>query len=237
MYNFHMDFSGWEKLSLLDYDDHIVTTLFMAGCDFRCPFCHNSSLVLEPAKAPKISWQEIMEYLKKRKGVIDAVCVSGGEPTVMPDLEDKLRDIKSLGYEVKLDSNGSRPNVLKELIEKKLVDYVAMDIKNSPQKYIVTAGMPSISFDAIASSIKILMESGIGYEFRTTSIAEYHTNKDFEEIGKIIKGADKYFIQRYIDSENCIAHGLHPLTKEKALEAKAIMERYVKCVALRGYDI
>lgn len=231
-----MDFSGWEKLSLLDYDEHISTTLFMAGCDFRCPFCHNSSLVLEPNKAPKIPWKEIMDYLAKRKGVLDAVCISGGEPTMMNDLEEKIRDIKSLGYEVKLDSNGSRPEVLKKLLEEKLIDYVAMDIKNSQEKYAMTAGV-LLDIHKIEKSIEILKSSQIPFEFRTTAILEYHTLRDFEEIGKWLKGAPKYFIQRYIDNDNCIRHGLHELPKEKALEAKALLEKYIDFVDLRGYSV
>ncbi len=236
-YNVDMDFSGWEKLSLLDYDEHISTTLFVAGCDFRCPFCHNSSLVLDPSKAPTIPWSDIMDYLIKRQGVLEAVCVSGGEPTMMPDLKEKLSDIKSLGYEIKLDSNGSRPVILEELIRAKLVDYVAMDLKNSSVKYAITSGTNRVSIETIDASIHLLMNSDIGYEFRTTAIAEYHNDNDFETMGEWIKGADKYFIQRYIDAENCIAHGLHQLSIEKALEAKAIMEKYVKFVALRGYDL
>lgn len=231
-----MDFSGWEKLSLLDFDEHITTTLFMAGCDFRCPFCHNSSLVLSPDKAPKIPWQEIMDYLSKRKGVLDAVCVSGGEPTMMNDLEEKIRDIKSLGYEVKLDSNGSRPEVLKKLLDKKLIDYVAMDIKNSKEKYAMTAGV-LLDVHKIEESIEILKSSQISFEFRTTAILEYHTLRDFEEIGEWLKGAPKYFIQRYIDNDNCIRHGLHELPKEKALEAKALLEKYIGFVDLRGYSV
>lgn len=231
-----MDFSGWEKLSLLDYDEHITTTLFMAGCDFRCPFCHNSSLVLEPNKAPKIPWEEIMEYLAKRKGVLDAVCISGGEPTMMHDLEDKIKDIKSLGYQVKLDSNGSRPEVLKRLIDKKLVDYVAMDIKNSKEKYAMTAGV-LLDISKIDQSIDILKSSQIPFEFRTTAILEYHNLHDFEKIGSWLKGAPKYFIQRYIDNDNCIRHGLHELPKEKALEAKALLEKNIGFVALRGYSL
>ena len=231
-----MDFSGFERLSLLDFDDHISCTLFFAGCNFRCPFCHNSSLVLDPSKAKKIPWAEIKEYLKKRQGILDAVCVSGGEPTLMPDLADKLQEIKNLGYLVKLDTNGSRPDVLKELVSLDLLDYVAMDIKNSMPKYAMTMGTNTISLDAITESIRFLNSSAIDHEFRTTAINEYHSLKDFEDIGVMIKGAKRYFIQRYIDNENCIKHGLHELPIEKALEAKALMEEYVPYVALRGYS-
>ena len=130
-----MDFSGWEKMSLVDYDDNLTTTLFTAGCNFRCPFCHNSDLVLHPEKTFRIPWEEIKAYLVKRKGMLDAVCITGGEPTMMPDLLDKMREIKALGYKIKLDSNGTRPDILKKAYEEGLVDYIAMDIKNSPEKY------------------------------------------------------------------------------------------------------
>lgn len=231
-----MDFSGFERLSLLDYDDHISCTLFFAGCNFRCPFCHNSSLVLNPSNAAKIPWEEIKDYLRKRVGVLDAVCVSGGEPTLMPNLANKLREIKDLGYLVKLDTNGSRPDVLKELASLGLLDYVAMDIKNSLRKYAMTIGANTIPLEAIEESIRFLNSSSIDHEFRTTAINEYHTPKDFEDIGALVKGAKRYFIQRYIDNENCIKHGLHELPIEKALEAKAIVEKCVPYVALRGYD-
>jgi pyruvate formate lyase activating enzyme len=231
-----MDFSGWEKLSLVDYDDNLTTTVFMAGCNFRCPFCHNSSLVLDPAHAPTIPWSEIMDYLKKRHGVLDAVCVTGGEPTLMPDLEDKLRDIKSLGYKVKLDSNGSHPVILKKVVSEGLVDYVAMDIKNSLVKYPMTIGTTAVNLDDVKESVDFLIHGQVGYEFRTTAIEEYHSMKDFEAIGAWLEGAKRYYIQRYIDSDNCISHGLHMLSKEKALEAKAIMEKYVVLASLRGYD-
>jgi pyruvate formate lyase activating enzyme len=231
-----MDFSGWEKLSLLDFDDNITTTLFMAGCDFRCPFCHNSSLVLNAKGAPTIPWEEIMDYLSHRKNVLDAVCVTGGEPTLMPDLLEKLADIKSLGYIIKLDSNGSRPEVLKIAVEQGLVDYVAMDIKNSPEKYAMTIGTTNFKMDDIKESAAFLINGRIGYEFRTTTIEEYHNAHDFEEIGKWLHGAKRYYVQRYIDSENCISHGLHMVQKEKALEFKAILEKDIASVNLRGYD-
>jgi len=231
-----MDFSGWEKLSLLDFDDNLTTTLFTAGCNFRCPFCHNSSLVLDPAHSPRTAWSEIMDYLRQRKNILDAVCVTGGEPTLMPDLEEKLRDIKSLGYLVKLDSNGSNPGLLKRLVDIKLVDYVAMDIKNSPAKYPMTVGTTAVKMNDIKESVAFLIGGSTPYEFRTTAIEEYHTLEDFEAIGKWLAGAKRYYIQRYIDSENCISHGLSMVPKEKALEAKAILSKYVEAVDLRGYD-
>lgn len=186
-----MDFSGWEKMSLVDYDDNLTTTLFTAGCNFRCPFCHNGDLVLHPENGPRIPWEEIKAFLVKRKGMLDAVCITGGEPTMMPDLLDKLREIKALGYKIKLDSNGSRPEILKKAYEEGLVDYFAMDIKNSPEKYGNTIGVKGYPLDKIKESVKFLMESGASYEFRTTIIDEFHTEKDMKEIGEWIKGAKR----------------------------------------------
>jgi pyruvate formate lyase activating enzyme len=164
------------------------------------------------------------------------VCVTGGEPTLMPDLLEKLADIKSLGYLIKLDSNGSRPEILRLAVEQGLVDYVAMDIKNSPAKYAITIGTTNFSFDDIKESVDFLIHGRVSYEFRTTLIEEYHTSKDIEEIGRWLEGAQKYFLQRYIDSENCISHGLHMVSKEKTLIYKSLASRYISHVDLRGYD-
>ena len=231
-----MDFSGWEKLYLVDYDDNIKTTLFMAGCNFRCPFCHNGDLVLHPENAPRIPWEEIMDYLRKRQGVLDAVCISGGEPTLMPDLEEKMKQIKSLGYLVKLDSNGNNPEKLKKLVAEGLVDYVAMDVKNSKSRYPETIGIPSFDCKNIEESIRFLMDSGIGYEFRTTIMEEYHDEGSIRELGEWIAGAKRYFLQLYIDSEHCIAKGHHPISKEKAERFLEILKPFVPNAKLRGYE-
>ena len=230
-----MDFSGLEKLSLVDFDDNLTATLFMAGCPFRCPFCHNGDLVLHPERAAKIPWAEIMDYLTKRQGVLDAVCISGGEPTLMPDLEDKIREIRALGYKIKLDSNGCHPEVIKDLVGKGLLDYVAMDIKNSKLKYDLTAGVP-VYLSKIEESVNFLMDSGIGYEFRTTIMEEFHDASDMEQIGRWIAGAKRYFLQRYIDSEYCISHHFHAIPLQKAKEYVEIIKAHVPSVGLRGYD-
>lgn len=231
-----MDFSGWEKLSLVDFDDNVSTTLFVAGCNMRCPFCHNSQLVLHPGDAPKIPWEEIYGFLEKRQGVLDAVCISGGEPTLMPDLIEKIRQIKGFGYLVKLDSNGSNPQILKYLYEEKLVDYFAMDIKGSKEKYGLISGLPNINLAPYEESVEFLINSGCNHEFRTTAIEEFHSDEDFEAIANWIKGAKRYFIQKYIDSENCISHGLHPISKAKALRAAEVVSKSVGFVSLRGYE-
>ncbi len=231
-----MDFSGWEKLSLVDFDDNVTTTLFMAGCNMRCPFCHNSGLVLHPGDAPTIPWEEIYAYLVKRQGVLDAVCISGGEPTLMPDLVDKIRQIKDLGYLIKLDSNGSHPKTLETLYNEGLVDYFAMDIKNRKEKYGLTCGISNIDLRPYEESVDFLIHSGCRYEFRTTAIDEFHKEEDFIAISEWIKGAERYYIQRYIDSENCISHGLHPVSKVNAVKIIEKIKPNLVSVALRGYD-
>lgn len=230
-----MDFSGWEKLSLVDFDHCLTTTLFVAGCPFRCPFCHNGELVLHPTSAPKIPWLQILDYLKKRQGVLEAVCISGGEPTLLPDLEDKLRQIKALGYVVKLDSNGWKPDLLEKLIQEKLVDYIAMDIKNSPVNYPKTAGT-SIDLLSIDRSIKLLQNSGIGYEFRTTIMEEFHDEEAMKAMGQWIHGAKRYYLQKYEDRAGCLKHGFHPISKEKAEKFVSILRDDVEEVSLRGYE-
>ena len=230
-----MEFSGLEKLSLVDYDDNLTATLFMAGCPFRCPFCHNAPLVLHPERAEKIPFDEILDYLNKRKGVLDAVCISGGEPTLMPDLEEKIRAIKELGYLIKLDSNGCNPNVLKHLVSEGLLDYIAMDIKNSKSKYFVTAGA-RVDMDAIEESVRFIMSCGVKYEFRTTMMTEFHDEADMEAIGRWIAGAQRYFLQRYIDSENTIRRNFHEIPLERAKKFIEIIKTYVPNVGLRGYD-
>ena len=230
-----MGFSGWEKLSLVDYDDNLTTTLFSSGCNFRCPFCHNKDLVLGK-DLYEIPWEEIYSFLIKRKGMLNAVCVSGGEPTLLPDLEDKLKQIKELGYKVKLDSNGYNPSILKKLAKKGLVDYFAMDIKGSLDKYPEITGVAHLDTSRIKESIDFIMSSGIPYEFRTTVMEEYHDEEEMKKIGELIKGANRYFIQMYIDSPNCIKGGFHTIGKEKADILKEVIKPYVKYVSLRSYD-
>ena len=228
------EFVGLDKLSLLDYEDKMSCVLFSKACNFRCPFCHNGLTVLEADEY--IPWEEIMKYLKLRKGMLDAVVVSGGEPTLLPNLIDKLKDIKSLGYEIKLDTNGTNPDLVKQYIDSHLIDYVAMDIKNSEDKYPLTAGVKSIDMDNIKKSIKLLKESGIAYEFRTTLVKEFHNNiDDIKGIGELIKGSKILYLQKFVDREGCIQKGLHEVEQEKAKEYKKILEGFVNKVELRGY--
>lgn len=224
---------GIEKFSMVDYDGYIACTLFTSGCNFRCPFCHNSSLVM--GGATRIDESEVFDYLKKRKGLVDAVCITGGEPTLHKDLPAFITQLKALGYKIKLDTNGTNPAMLKELIDAKLIDYVAMDIKNSFDKYMLTAGVKEVDLSAIKESIDILMSSSIGYEFRTTLIREYHDIDDIKAIANLLKGANKYFLQKYKDSDECISHGFSEIDKEEVDIYVDYLNKSIKTVGVRGY--
>lgn len=228
-------FVGMEKLSLVDYDDKISCILFKSGCNFRCPFCHNSLLVIDTNNNCEIPFSEILDYLEKRKGVIDAVVISGGEPTLDLELKEEIKAIKKLGYLVKLDTNGTHPEIIGELLEEKLLDYIAMDIKNSFKNYPLTAGIKKIEENKILKSISLIKNSNIDYEFRTTIISEFHDEVSMTEIGQMLKGAKKLYLQKFIDSENNIKRGLTPANKEKALIFKGILQEFVDFVDLRGY--
>ncbi len=228
-----MDFVGIDKFSLLDFEDRISCVLFCKPCNYRCPFCHNGTTVLEAETT--IPFEDILEYLESRKGLIDAVVVSGGEPTLMPDLKEKIIKLKELGFLIKLDTNGTNPEVVKDLYENHLIDYVAMDIKNSFVKYAMTVGVKNAFLDKISQTIKFLMTSGIDYEFRTTLIDEFHNEQDMRDIAETIKGAKRLYLQKYVDRESCIAHGFHEVSKEKAERFVDILKGNIEQVALRGY--
>ena len=228
-----MEFVGIDKFSLLDYEDKVSCILFCKPCNFRCPFCHNGTTVLEADTY--IPFEDILEYLQSRKGLIDAVVVSGGEPTLMPDLKEKIIKLKELGFLIKLDTNGTNPEIVKDLYESHLIDYVAMDIKNSFDKYPLTAGVKSVAIDKIKQTISYLMNSGIDYEFRTTLIDEFHTHEDMKQIGEVLKGAKKLYLQKFVERDSCIQKGLHEVSEEKAKEFLDILKPFIGKVSLRGY--
>ena len=228
-----MEFVGLDKMSMLDYEDYVSAVIFAPKCNFRCPFCHNGDSVLN--SSVEIPFKDIIAYLESRKGLLDAVVVTGGEPTLMPDLENKIRQIKELGYEVKLDTNGTNPELLKRLIDEKLIDYVAMDIKNSKEKYPLTAGSKFVDLEKIKKSIDILKNSGIRYEFRTTLVKEFHDFSDIKGIGELVKGSKKLYLQKFVDREGVIQKGLHQVDEDIALLYKKDLENYVSEVYLRGY--
>ena len=224
---------GLQKMTLLDYPGHVACTVFLGGCDFRCPFCHNYELVTDPGE-PVTGEDEFFDFLKKRKGLLDGVAITGGEPLLRPDIEGFIRKIKDLGFLIKLDTNGYHPEVLNELIRNKLPDYIAMDIKNSPEKYAVTAGLDSIDMEKIKASVEAIKESGISYEFRTTVVNEYHCREDFEKIGKMIEGASYYYLQQFVYRETVPHKMLTAPTPEAMREFLEIVSKYVKSASIRG---
>ena len=216
-----MYISGLQKLTLLDFPGRLAATVFLGGCNFRCPFCHNATLVLSPAKCENISEERFFEFLRSRQGKLGGVCVTGGEPTLYPDLKDFIKKIKDMGFAVKLDTNGTNPTLLASLIDEGLVDYVAMDIKNSPEKYPVTVGA-NADMEKIGRSVSLLLEGKVDYEFRTTVVRELHTEDDFLAISEWIKGAKRYFLQTFEDSGDLIGQGFSAYSRE---ESEAILRQ------------
>lgn len=229
-----MVFHGFQKMTMLDFPGNVACIVFTAGCNFRCPFCHNALLVTEINDDEIYTEEEILSYLSKRKGVLDGICISGGEPLMQKDLFSFIKKVKDMGYLVKIDTNGSFPDKLKKLIDESLIDYVAMDIKNSPEKYALTIGVNNFDMTPVYESIKILLEGKVDYEFRTTVVKELHAPQDIEKIGETINGADKYYLQQFIDSGNLISSGYTALSKEEMSDFREISAKYVKNAELRG---
>lgn len=233
--------SGLQKMTLLDYPGKVACTVFLQGCNFRCPFCHNSDLLGKDGPET-IPVETLLTFLKKRVGLLDAVCITGGEPTLQKNLAELLRQIKALGYLVKLDTNGSRPAVLKALVEEGLVDYVAMDIKNSFARYGETVGMPNMDLSGVEQSIRYLLEEHVDYEFRTTVADELHTEQDMEEMGRWLcslipgKKPRRHYIQPYVDRDSVLTQGLHTPEKAKLLAMAGKLAPYADFVEIRGMD-
>ena len=228
-----MDIQGLQKLTLLDYPGKTACTVFLGGCNFRCPFCHNSGLL--EANAPAVlTLEDWHAFLNKRRAVLDGVCITGGEPLLRPDLDAFLYEIKERGYAVKLDTNGSFPQRLRPLVEKGLVDYVAMDIKNSPERYAQTVGYPLVELAPLEETVRYLLSGAVDYEFRTTVVRELHTRGDFEAIGQWIAGAKRYFLQSFVASDQVLVPGLHPCSPEELADFREAVRPYVKEVHLRG---
>ena len=229
-----MEFVSINKLTLLDYPEKVACVLYTPSCNFMCPYCHNWETLIEEHLSP-LSFDDILSFLRKRQGVMDGVVISGGEPTLMDDLPEKIKKIKELGYLVKLDTNGSNPEMLRELIDEKLIDYVAMDIKHAFSKYYDVIINRSINLDDLKESIEILMENKIDFEFRITLIKEYHDTDSIYEIGKLLEGSKKLFLQQYKLSDGVRDKSLHPVSEEVANKYVEILSQYVENVELRGY--
>lgn len=229
-----MRIQGLQKLTLLDFPERVACTVFTAGCNFRCPFCHNASLVVNIPQEAEMTEDDFFSFLEKRQGVLDGVCISGGEPLLQPDIENFMQKIKEMGFAIKLDTNGSFPDKLKALVEKGLVDYVAMDIKNSPELYAVTAGIETLDIEAIKKSVAYLKEGHVPYEFRTTVVKHYHSEDSFERIGQWLTGTEKYFLQNFVDSGDLIGKKTRGCSEEEMKEFLAIVQKYVPGAKLRG---
>lgn len=237
-----MEIKGLQKLTLLDFPGLTAATVFTGGCNFRCPFCHNSDLVVREFEQGSDTIEEdvFFDFLRSRQGLLDGVCVSGGEPTMHHELPEFIRKIRDCGFKVKLDTNGSNPRMLAELIEEGLLDRVAMDVKNDEANYAETAGLPPMLVHNILSrvceSISIIMDSEIEYEFRTTAVKGLHTKENFDGIGHIIEGADLYYIQNFVDSGRVIEEGFSGFSKEELEGFAEAAAPHVKKVELRGVD-
>ncbi len=231
-----MNIHGIQKLTLLDYPGKVACTIFAGGCNFRCPFCHNALLVLPEKMDKPLNENEIFSFLKKRKGLLDGVCLTGGEPLLQNDVIDFLSKVKNMGYAVKLDTNGFFPDKLKEIIFSGMVDYVAMDIKNSEEKYAETVGIKNLDFSKVRESIDFLLFGKIPYEFRTTVVRDFHDSKSFDGISKLIEGAENYFLQGFVLSENMIGNGYSAYTKEELEQFANIVRPFVKNISIRGID-
>ena len=213
-----MQIKGYNKTTLLDYPEHVAATVFVGGCNFRCPFCHNADLVLNPNMQADIGEEEVLAHLQKRKGILEGVCITGGEPTLQPDLPEFIKKIKGLGYPVKLDTNGYCPDVLEKLLEEGLLDYAAMDIKASKENYAMAAGLPQLDIGKIEESVKLLQNGSIPYEFRTTVVKGIHTIEEFEVIGQWLRGSRGYYLQAFRDSENVLAQRSHEILENIGCE-------------------
>ncbi len=227
-----MIIKGLQRLTLLDFPERVACTVFTAGCNFRCPFCHNASLVVK-SEGEQISEAELFDFLEKRRGRLSGICISGGEPTLQPDLIPFIRRVREMGYAVKLDTNGYRPEVLYELISEGLVDYIAMDIKTSRERYSAVAGV-DIDVSKIEESAELIMSSGIDYEFRTTVVKELHSAHDFTNIGNWLSGAKKFFLQGFVDSGDCIASGLNGYDKNELSDLLNLLKVKIPSAKIRG---
>lgn len=229
-----MKIMGLQKLTLLDFPGKMACTVFTGGCNFRCPFCHNASLVIGPEYVPLMTEDEFFDFLNKRKGVLDGVCITGGEPTLQPDLEEFITKIKALGYAVKLDTNGFLPDKMISLVEKGLIDYVAMDIKSSPSGYGRATGIQGFNLAPIKRSVDFLKKGMVDYEFRTTVVKELHGENEINDIADWLQGDSKYFLQGFEDSGNLINDSLHGYDENKMQSLLNLLKNRLPKAQIRG---
>lgn len=229
-----MFIAGLQKLTLLDFPGKVACTVFTAGCNLRCPFCHNSELVLPERQPPKMDAQELLSFLRKRQGILEGVCITGGEPLLQRELPDLLRGIRELGFCIKLDTNGTFPERLRTLAQEGLLDYVAMDIKNSPERYAETVGLSNFDLSKVKESVDFLLSGAVDCEFRTTVCAELHSERDMHTIGQWLQGAKRYFLQEFKDSGDVLTPNLHPPAAQQMEQFRQIVRTYIPNAAIRG---
>ena len=227
-----MDICGLQKTTLLDYPGKVACTVFLSGCNLRCPFCHNASLVERPTP-PQMSEAEFFSFLRRRRGILDGVCVTGGEPTLRHDLPEFLAKIRDMGFLVKLDTNGTNPALLRRLMGEGLVDHLAMDIKGAPSRYREICGGRDV-LGSVRESAALLMSGGTAYEFRTTCVHPFHDPASMEEIGAWIAGAEQYYLQGFVDSGDLVGTGVTALTTEEMNALRAAVLKHVPNTRLRG---
>lgn len=236
-----MRIAGLQKMTLLDYPGQVACTIFLQGCNFRCPFCHNRDLLPLDAQ-PQLTQEELLSFLQKRRGLLDGVCVTGGEPTLQKDLPEFLEAIKQMGFAVKLDTNGARPEMLKAVVETGCVDYVAMDIKNSPQAYPETAGIGTSLLSGIEESIRFLLSDAVDYEFRTTVVEEFHNVERIRDMGDWVqtlgggKTPKRWYLQCYTDRDSVLLPGLHAPQVAQIQKYAEILVPFASLVSLRGVE-
>ena len=230
-----MKINGLAKLTLLDFPGHTACTVFTSSCNFRCPFCHNASLV-ENRALEEVSEEDFFSFLAKRHGILEGVAITGGEPTLQPDLADFIKKVRGEGFKVKLDTNGYRPETLRSLLEGECVDYVAMDIKSSREGYARAAGLKRLDISLVERSVEIIKSSGVEYEFRTTAVKGIHTTHDFLEIGKWLGDVSAYFIQKFTDSGDVLGEGYDAFSDEEMTSLLAMARIHIKSAALRGVE-
>ena len=230
-----MHIHGLQKLSMVDYPGKIAATVFTGGCNLRCPFCHNALLVTRLSESPALEVSEVLKFLRSRKDLLDGVVLTGGEPLLQKGATEFLKEVRDMGFSVKLDTNGCYPQVLAGILEQRLVDYVAMDIKNSKEKYSVTVGIPAFDITPVEESVRLLLAGPTDYEFRTTVTKELHTSGDIQSIGQWIRGAKHYYLQNFEDSGNLISEGFSGFSEEEIRTLAAQTEPYVEYIGVRGY--
>ena len=225
---------GLQKLSLVDFPGKVAATVFTGGCDLRCPFCHNAPLVLPGRGTSALDAGGVLDFLASRRGLLDGVVLSGGEPLLQPDAADFLAEVKAMGFSVKLDTNGCHPDALEDILDRRLADYVAMDIKNSLEKYPWTVGVPGFDTAPVERSARLLMEGPADYEFRTTLVRPFHEVGDMETIGRWLRGARRYYLQAFVDSGDLVGGGCAPFTPEEMEGFLQAARPFFQSVALRG---